>query len=431
MSFKRLIVLAAVLSVLGVLAWSAFRIVRTVEAARATAVVETPSARVKRGAVAITVTARADLQGGNAEMLVAPQVAQDALTITFVRIPGELVKPGDVVVEFDTTQQEYNLREAEADLAEAQQRVIQTEADNQANDEETAYAVEAARNRVLLADIECKKNKLLAPLVARDNDMVAQAARNRLRQAEQDVANKKTTGAAGLAIQRAAEARFRSMAALAKTNIQNMTLTAKTGGYVNLQADTYNMFYYNRGMTFPPVQIGSTVRPGMAVAQIPGMENWEAIAMVSELDRGHLSVGLPVSISVVALAGKSFPGRVKLLGNASGEAWDRKFECRISLDRAGPELRPGMSSNLVITAEKLENVLWVPSQALFERDGRSFVYLKTAAGFTTHDVTLLNRSESQVVLNGVKEGDLVALSNPSEQNKPAPEKQSASKAIAK
>jgi hypothetical protein len=43
----------------------------------------------------------------------------------------------------------------------------------------------------------------------------------------------------------------------------------------------------------------------------------------------------------------------------------------------------------------------------------------------------VKRSESQVILTGVKAGDVVALSNPSEQNKPAPQQQGAMKAIAK
>ena len=90
-----------------------------------------------------------------------------------------------------------------------------------------------------------------------------------------------------------------------------------------------------------------------------------------------------------------------------------------------------MTSNLVITAEKLENVVWVPSQALFERDGRSFVYLKTPQGFTPRDVTLVKRSESQAILTGVKAGDVVALSNPSEQSKPTVQQQGAMKAISK
>jgi hypothetical protein len=96
MSVKKLIALAVVLCVLGVLAWSAVRIVRTVGAAT---VAESPVTRVKRGDVSITVTARGDLQGGNPEVLLAPQVAQDTLYVTFIRNPGELVKPGDIVVE--------------------------------------------------------------------------------------------------------------------------------------------------------------------------------------------------------------------------------------------------------------------------------------------------------------------------------------------
>jgi hypothetical protein len=41
-------------------------------------------------------------------------------------------------------------------------------------------------------------------------------------------------------------------------------------------------------MTIPAFQVGDTVRPGMAVVQIPDLENWEAVAKVSELDRGQV-----------------------------------------------------------------------------------------------------------------------------------------------
>jgi HlyD family secretion protein len=425
---RKLLMLVASLAGVLALGWGALRVVQT---RRVSTSAETPATRVRRGAVSMTLSARGELQGGNPETLVAPMVAQDSLVITDIRQPGELVEADSVVVQFDTTQQEYNLREAEADLAEAQQKVAQTEADNQASDEETRYAVEGARLQVTLAELELRKNPLLAKAQARDNEITLEAAKNRLKQAEQDLTNKKTSTAAGMAIQKAAESRARMMADMARKNIENMTLKAKTSGYVNLQPDTSSTIFYAYGMTLPLFQIGSAARPGMPVAQIPDLKSWEVSAMVSELDRGHLAVGQPVSITVVALAGKSFPGHVKDLGNTTGMYWDRKFESRITLDQSGPELRPGMTCNVVITAEKLENVLWVPSQALFERDGRSFVYLKTPSGFTPRDVTLAKRSESQVVLTGLKEGDLVALSNPSEQAKPAPKQQGAMKAIPK
>jgi len=62
--------------------------------------------------------------------------------------------------------------------------------------------------------------------------------------------------------------------------------------------------------------------------------------------------------------------------------------------------------------ETLDNALWIPSQALFESDGRAFVYLRTPQGFVSRDVQLVRRSESQAVITGIAEGEQVALSNP-------------------
>lgn len=428
MKLRGLGILVVVLAVLAGVGWGGWRAIQDV---MAVSVSETPVTRVQRGPVAITVTARGELQGGKPEMLVAPMVGSDTLAVSDLRQNGEMVNEGDVVVQFDTTQQEYNLREAEADVAEAQQKVAQTEAENQAADIEARQALESAKTQVKIAEIENRRSRFVSSMKARDNEIALQAAQNRLKQAEQDMASRKATAGAALAIQRAGENRARTMASIAQRSIDSMTLKAKTSGYVNLQTNTSGMFMMTQGMMLPIVQLGDTVRPGMAVAQIPDLQNWEVSAKIAEVDRGHLAPGQTVTVAVVALAGKSFPARVTSLGNSVGQPWDRRFDCRMALEQAGPELRPGMSSNLVITAEKLDNVLWVPSQAMFERDGKPFVYLKTATGFTPQDVTLVKRTESQAVITGVKEGDTVALTNPSEQNKPAQQPQSATKAITK
>jgi multidrug efflux pump subunit AcrA (membrane-fusion protein) len=376
-----------------------------------------PVTKVKRGNVTITVSARGELQGGNSEMLVAPMVASDSLTITELRTSGEVVEAGDTVIEFDSTPQEFNMREAEADQAEAEQQVVQAQATSESTQEETQYAALQAESDVKLAKLEQRRNPLLAPIVARQNDIAVEAAENRLRQAQQDLQNKKANSEAGIAIQQAALNRAKVTVETTRKMIESMTVKAKSPGYVSILVNS-NLNFFSWGMQLPPFQVGDTVRPGMAVAQIPDMHNWEVSANVGELDRGHLSVGQKVSVAVVALAGKSFPGHIKNLGGTAGPDWDRRFETKIALDQSGPDLRPGMSSNLVITAETLDNVLWVPSQALYEADGRSFVYLESPAGFMPHDVTLVKRSESQAVITGVKEGDVVALSNP-DQSKPS------------
>ena len=63
---------------------------------------------------------------------------------------------------------------------------------------------------------------------------------------------------------------------------------------------------------------------------------------------------------------------------------------------------------MVITTQVMENVTWLPSQALFESGGKTFVYQRTPQGFAPRDVTLVSRSESQAVIAGSKEGDVVA-----------------------
>ena len=410
---RTLLLLLTVLAVVGALAWGAIRIVR---ATTATTALQLPTTRVKQGSVTLTVAARGELQGGNSEMLAAPMISGGDMAITSLRDPGELVSPGDVIVQFDTTEQDYKLKEAEADLAEAQQQVVKAEADSLATDEESRYAMLNAQSEVTLAELELRRNPTLARIAARQNEILLEAARNRLRQTTQDLANKKTTSAAGVAIQKALENKARVMADLARKNIDNMTLKAKTGGYVNVQQNSnQNMMYW--GMQLPPFQLGDTARAGMAVAQIPDLKSWEVSANVGELDRGHLTVGQNVTIRVVALAGQQFSGRVKNIGGTTGPPWDRRFEARISLDQAAPQLRPGMTSNMIITVDVLDNVLWIPSQALFESDGRTFVYARGPTGFVPHDVTLVRRSESQAVVTGIREGETVAMSNPDQQLK--------------
>jgi HlyD family secretion protein len=411
---RKLLFLGPLLVVLGAIGWSGMRLARAVVTPKAA--VTLPVTRVKRGDVRITVDARGELQGGNSEMLIAPMVGGSDLAITFLRAPGELVKEGDVVVEFDTTEQEFKLREAEADLAEAEQQVAQAEATAQSTDEESRYALLQAQTLARVAELEVRRNPIMATIVARQNTLALEAAQDKLRQLQQDVTSRQANNKASIAIQEAARRKAKVAADTAKRNIDAMTLKARSSGYVNIQQNTFqNMMFW--GMQLPIFQTGDGVRSGMAVAQIPDLKNWEVTAKIGELDRGHLAEGQDVNIRVIAVPGKSFAGKVKEMGGTAGPPWDRRFECKISLKDPAPELRPGMSTRILITTGVLADALWVPSQALFESDGRAFVYAQTPNGFMPQDVKLVQRSESQVVLTGLREGQLVALANPDQMSK--------------
>jgi HlyD family secretion protein len=407
---KTFLLLATVCAVLAGFGWYAFRIYRGISG---TAKADVPTVKVARADVSLSVFAKGEIRGGNSEILTAPMTGGGELHITSLPRNGEQVKAGDVVVQFDTTDQEYALSQAQSDLAEAEQHVRQASAQMQADQEEDRYALLKAETDVKTAELDVHKNSLLPAITARQNDLALQVAQHRLAQLHENLANKRATGEAGIAMQQAGRSKAQSQALTAKQNIQSMTLRAKRSGYVSLKPNMSGNFFFT-GMDLPAYQVGDSARPGIAIAEIPDLSNWEVSANIGEPDRGHLEVGDKAEVAVIAVPHRIFNGHIKDIGGTTGLPWDRHFECKLALDETAKELRPGMSARVEVTTETLRDVLWLPAQALFEGDGKMFVYLRSGAGFVRKDVVLVRRNETRVVVTGLKEGREVALTNPTE-----------------
>jgi len=405
---------AIVLVVLGLIGFGAWKMAPAVTQAKTTDVPATP---VKRGDVTFSITARGELQGGNTQMLTVPMTGGQPAAITMLRQNGEMLNEGDTVVQFDTTEQEFRLREAEADLAEAEQQIVQAKAEAEAKEEETRYALLQAQANVKLAEIEMQRNEILPRLIVRQNEMALAAAKDQLQKIERDLTNRMATARSGIAIQEAAQAKAKVKADTARRNIESMTLKAKAPGYAAIQQNDEGNLRW--GMYLPPYQVGDIARPGKAVAQIPDLSNWEATARIGELDRGHIAVGQPAELTVVAAPGKVLRGKIKTIGGTAGPPWDRHFDCRVAIENPVAELRPGMSVQLQIVTGTRKAVTWIPAQALFEAEGRKYVYVKTPGGYRPKDIEMVQRSESQVVVKGLNEGQLVAMANPEESTKKA------------
>lgn len=388
-----------------------------------------PATAVKRGEVTFMIEAKGELVGGNTQMLTVPMTGGQQSAITMMRQNGELVKSGDTVVQFDTTEQEFRLREAEADLAEAEQQIIQAKAESEAKEEETRNQLMQAEADVRLAASELGRAEVLPKLTLQQHQLAHAAAVDKLEKIRKDFKNRLEAASKGIAIQDAAYSKAKMKSETALKNIENMTLKAKAPGYVAIQGNDEGNLRW--GMYMPPYQVGDIVRPGKAVAQIPDLDNWEATARIGELDRGHIAEKQMANLQVVAMPQLRLSGNIKTIGGTTGPPWDRHFDCRVRLDNPAPGLRPGMTVRLKIVTGTLKDVLWIPAQALFEADGRKFVYARSPGGFTAKDVELVRRSESQVVVKGIAEGQLVAMANPDQSTAGKGKKGGAMEAIQK
>jgi len=89
----------------------------------------------------------------------------------------------------------------------------------------------------------------------------------------------------------------------------------------------------------------------------------------------------------------------------------RAFPARARLNDKGAGLTSGALMQLMLHAPAPEGAVSVPSAALLQSEGKTQLFVKTAAGFTPRTVTSLGEGPSAIILSGLKAGDVVAISN--------------------
>jgi len=376
-----------------------------------------PTTTVRRTDVHIEVSTRGELQGGGAKPLIVPRAGVAELPITFLRNTGDLVSAGEVVATFDPSGQQYDLLEAEADLEEARQQQIKAEAEALVALEKARLEVKTSEADLKVSELDQLGNQFLGTVDQRKKGIALEQARNRNAQAQVDLTHREAAKQTGVDVQRAGVKEAQAKVDRTRETIAGLTLRAPTSGYVQLAENTngLNVLFY--GMQIPTFQLGDSARPGQMVAQIPDLSGWEVSAQIPETDRAFLVTGQSAIVRPKAIPGREFKGHVSLLGGSAGSAWNRTFNCRIALDETDEGLRPGLSVDVVIRVETLSDVLWVPSQAVFEREGRWFVYRQAPEGYVSHPVTIVRRTESQAVVKGVDEGATIALAEPGRRTK--------------
>jgi hypothetical protein len=66
----------------------------------------------------------------------------------------------------------------------------------------------------------------------------------------------------------------------------------------------------------------------------------------------------------------------------------------------------------VIRGDERKNVLYIPRQALFLKDGKRVVYVKKGNGFEQREVAIQSEGESRTAIEGLTAGTEVALVDP-------------------
>lgn len=402
---RTLMVVGAAAGVLAVLAviWGA---------RRGTATLVTAAAR--RGELVIDIATTGQVEAVRSRSVTRQRTgwSWDAVQIAQMAPEGSVVKEGDFLIQLDMTSARQQLDQTENALLNAQAELARQQAETDAKlaELESArqnqeYSYEQTKLRYELMTFEAEVRR-------REQEIELRKAELSLCEATDRLAAQRTIAEAELSKARYEVRNAEMQRSQAQEALASLTITAPEPGLVVYKT-------YRTGK----VKVGDQVWPGMELIDLPDLSQMQVKTRVNEIDVRRVEVGQEVLVAVDALAGQQFKGkvtRIATLARAEGEAKVKVFDVDVLLEGEAGDLRPGMTAQCRIVVARLADVVYVPIEAVFDRDGQSIVYRADGGGAEVREVTLGARSDDFVVIeSGLAEGDLVSLRDP---RQPAAEK---------
>jgi RND family efflux transporter MFP subunit len=192
---------------------------------------------------------------------------------------------------------------------------------------------------------------------------------------------------------KAAVAQAEAALAFARQQVINASITTPISGTIS------------KRMAEP----GQMATPGVPLIEVVALNTVYFEAEVSEIEIAKVKVGQPVTVTVDALPGKKFHGKVfKILPTADTQS--RHFAVRIAIPNSKGEIKPGMFARGSIEIARHKNTVIIPKDALIVNgEGRAvYVVVNSTAKFKPITTGFESREEIEV-LSGIKPNDEIVI----------------------
>ncbi|MDZ7619443.1 MAG: HlyD family efflux transporter periplasmic adaptor subunit, partial [Patescibacteria group bacterium] len=202
--------------------------------------------------------------------------------------------------------------------------------------------------------------------------------------------------------------------------IVKCTLTAPEPGQV-----VYASQSNPRGGQEVIIAEGESVREGQVIIRLPDPKRMQVKAKINEARISQVAETMETFIRLDALPDRELTGVVtKVNEYPEPSAWHaanvKEYGTIIRIDGSPPGLRPGLTAEVRILIERLQNVLQLPVQAVFEHGGKHYCIVPTRAGLEARELTIGSTNDKTVVIKeGVEEGDQVILNAAANRDKVA------------
>jgi len=177
---------------------------------------------------------------------------------------------------------------------------------------------------------------------------------------------------------------------------------ANQAGYAVLSADTAGV------ITAIEAESGQVVTAGQTVARLARVGDKEIAIAVPESQREFIDKATDFSVTLSALPGKSWKGRLRELSPAADPV-SRTYAARVAIVDADAEVEWGMSARVAAAANGGAPKIEVPVAALYAKGDRPQVLVVTGEGTVRPRAvqTAGIAGERVVIASGLNPGDVV------------------------
>jgi RND family efflux transporter MFP subunit len=376
---------------------------------------DVPMADVTRGEFVDTLELRGEIRPLKSVVLSSPMQSGE-LQILKLATNGSKVKAGEVVVQFDGTTLQRTIQEKQSELKQANAEIEQANAQARIVNEQNTTALMKATYDIERAKLDINKGDTVSRIENEQAKLALGDAQQRLKELEVKMRSDGTGAEADLS----SKVRKREKAVFdlrrAEDGLERLQLKAPSDGVVNVLP---NYRSGNMMGSAPEFRQGDRAWAGAAILELPDLSSVHLLARLDESDRSRLQAGQPASVRIEAVPGTDFKAQIEsisMLARVDYQSWPppRNFDLDLVLLDADPRIRPGMTAVARIATERMPNVVLIPSEAIFQRDGASVVYELDGSEFKERQVQISRRGKEQAVVgSGIEPGDRIATRRPS------------------
>ncbi len=168
-----------------------------------------------------------------------------------------------------------------------------------------------------------------------------------------------------------------------------------------------------------PLDEGQSVRERQELIYLPTADEMNAEIQIHESNLDNIRVGMPVRVTVDALKGRQFTGRVSHvapLPNAYQMRLNpdlKVYVTQIQLDGKQRDLRTGMSCQAEIIIDRHEDAVYAPVQAIVREGKQHVAYVRSGSAIERTPIEIgLDNNRMVHVLSGLAAGQSVLLTPP-------------------